>query len=67
MLYKTNEESIVDLQDITASGFIFRKNLILAAIAGFVTLIELPHAGGMIAIKVYPNIIFALWLAIQDK
>ena len=100
ILYKTNEESIVDLQDITASGFIFRRNLILAAIAGFVTLIELllivsvvfsppenviefwlsmlvgggiiialwalfiffrqtiyqiSHAGGMIAIKVYPN------------
>ena len=41
MLYKTKEESIVDLQDITASGFVFRRNIILETIAGLATLIEL--------------------------
>lgn len=41
MLYKTNEESTVELQNITATGFVFSRNLILAAIAALVTLIEL--------------------------
>lgn len=41
MLYKTNEESTVELQDITATGFIFSKNIIFAAIAALLTLIEL--------------------------
>lgn len=41
MLYKTNEESTVELQDITATGFIFSRNIIFAAIAALLTLIEL--------------------------
>lgn len=41
MLYKTYEESTVDLQDITASGFITRRNIVLEAIAVFITFIEM--------------------------
>ena len=41
MVFKTNEESIVALQDITATGFVFSRNLIIAAAAATVTLVEL--------------------------
>ena len=40
MLYKTNIESVVDLQDITATSFVIRRNLILKAAAVLLTLIE---------------------------
>lgn len=41
MVYKTNEESIIELQNITATGFIFNRNIIIAAVAAVVTLVEL--------------------------
>ena len=41
MLFRTYEESIVELQDITASGFVSKRNLILQVLAVFLTLIEL--------------------------
>ena len=41
MVYRTNEESIMELQDITATGFIFSRNIIIAAVAAVVTLIVL--------------------------
>lgn len=41
MVFRTYEESIVELQDITASGIISKRNLILQVIAVFLTLIEL--------------------------
>lgn len=59
MLYKTNEESVVELQDITATGFVFSRNLIFAAIAALATLIELVIVIGLFA---SPENVIEYWL-----
>lgn len=40
MLFRSYEESIVELQDITASGFVSQSNLVLLTLAILLTLIE---------------------------
>lgn len=65
--YKTDEEKIIDLQDITASGFIYRRNIFLMLPAStftladvFITPMSIEYSDGLLGLLAFLSIILTL-------